>query len=486
MSSPRSADHPAAQPPGRGSVDSLISQTRRLRTDMAAVRQDARAAGTDPRDPEERWQRALCELALHQLDDLDTHLAQLREGPPPVPEEPGPVAAPPPATGSLLTRVGSAEWNLLTDEADWSGELYEILGRDPAAAPLTLDELPSLVLDEDRPALTTMVTDCLVDAQRIDGEFRVVRPDGSVRTVHMMGEPVLDTDGGTASMWAVLRDVSELRRSQRTVHESRDALQLHRQRAQTERRLTVELQESVLPPWRGALRLPHQGPRALDLAAHYLPAAAGPLIGGGWYDALELTDGDTLLSVGDLTGHGVTAASGMAMLLGALRGMAMAGTRPGELLGLLNQLLDATVQPALGSAVCCRYRPATRTLQWAQAGRPAPLLFRNGTGRALGAPGGVLLGATSGAVYGQAEETLEPGDLLLLHTDGLAPRHWDPSLPYGTGSEEATTAAHRLLGLAPRFGEARTAQDAVRAVVEEFGETERQDDACLLVARVTS
>ena len=341
------------------------------------------------------------------------------------------------------------------------------------------------MLDEDRPVLTAMVTDCLVDAQRIDGEFRVLRPDGTVRTVHMMGEPLLDADGGTASMWAVLRDVSELRRRRRTVRESRDALQLHRQRAQTERRLTVELQETVLPPWRGALRLPHQGPRALDLAAHYLPASAGPLIGGGWYDALELTDGDTLLSVGDLTGHGVTAASGMAMLLGALRGMAMAGTRPGELLGLLNQLLDATVQPALGSAVCCRYRPATRTLRWAQAGHPAPLLFRGGAGRVLGAPGGVLLGATSGAAYGEAEETLEPGDLLLLHTDSLAPRHWDSSHPYGTGGGEETTAARRLLGLAPRFGEARTAQDGVRAVMEEFGERERQDDACVLVARVT-
>ena len=54
------------------------------------------------------------------------------------------------------------------------------------------------------------------------------------------------------------------------------------------------------------------------------------LIGGDWYDALQLPDGQTLLSVGDLTGHGVTATSGMAMLLGALRGMAVAGTRPGR------------------------------------------------------------------------------------------------------------------------------------------------------------
>ncbi|WP_171115942.1 MULTISPECIES: SpoIIE family protein phosphatase [unclassified Streptomyces] len=473
MPSHLSADRPAAQPPGRGSVDALISQTRRLKGEVDAVRRDAPSDGSDPRD---RWQRALYDLALHQLNDLDEHLAQLRDGPPPVtsaaPAEPAPAAPPAPRGESLLSRVGSAEWNLLTDQASWSGELYEILGRDPAAAPLTLDELPSLVLDADRPKLTAMVTDCLVDAKRIDGEFRIVRPDGEVRTVHMMGEPVLDTDGGTASMWAVLRDVSELRRSQQAVSETRDSLERRRHVAQTEHRLAVELQEAVLPPWHGTLRLPGQGPRSLDLAARYLPASTSALIGGDWYDALELPDGETLLSVGDLTGHGVTVTSGMAMLLGAVRGMAMAGTRPGQLLAWLNQLLDTTVQPALGSAVCCRYRPETHTLVWAQAGHPAPLLFRNGTGRRLSAPDGVLLGATSGAAYGEAEETLEAGDLVLLHTDGLVPRDWG--------------SPHRLTDLAPRFAEARTAQDCVRTVVEEFGETEREDDACVLIAKVTS
>ncbi|MET7453389.1 SpoIIE family protein phosphatase [Streptomyces sp. NPDC005574] len=488
MPSHLSADRPAAQPPGRGSLDALISQARRLKGDVDAVRREAQSDGADPH---ERWQRALCDLALHQLNDLDAHLGQLRDGPPagpPVPPtEPDGITAPPaPTHGSLLSRVGSAEWNLLTDEAGWSGELYQILGRDPAAPPLTLDELPSVVLDEDRPKLTAMVTDCLIDARPIDGEFRVVRPDGAVRTVHMMGEPVLGADGGTASMWAVLRDVSELRRSQQAVSETHESLRHHRHRAQTERRIAVELQEAVLPPWRGSLRLPHQGPETLDLAAHYLPSSAGALIGGDWYDALELSDGQTLLSVGDLTGHGVSVTSGMATLLGAVRGMAMAGTQPGQLMSLLNQLLDATVQPALGSAVCGRYRPDTRTLVWAQAGHPAPLLFRDGTGRRLAAPAGVLLGATSGAVYEQAEETLEVGDTLLLHTHGLVSGRTGSPRPSEAGNRGGTDAVHRLLGLAPRFGGARTAQDCVRLVVEEFGESDREDDACVLVARVTA
>lgn len=91
MPSHLSADRSAAQPPQRGTVDALISQTRRLRGEVDAVRREAPA---DDEDPQGRWQRALCNLALHQLNDLDQHLAQLRDGPPPRPSNPRP---PPPS-----------------------------------------------------------------------------------------------------------------------------------------------------------------------------------------------------------------------------------------------------------------------------------------------------------------------------------------------------------------------------------------------------
>ncbi|MFJ8810512.1 PAS domain-containing protein [Streptomyces sp. NPDC102490] len=434
MSSHLSADHPAAQPPGPGSVEALISQARRLRGDVDAVRRDSQDDTTDPRG---RWQRALYDLALHQLTDLDAHLAQLRDGP-----------ALAPRAGSLLSRVGSAEWNLLTDEAEWSGELFRILGRDPASVPLSLDELPSLVLPEDRPKLTAMVTDCLVDARPIDGEFRVVRPDGTVRTVHMMGEPVLDADGSTASMWAVLRDVSELRRSQRAVSETHDSLRY-----------------PPPPPWHGLLRFPEAGRPGLDLAAAHLPSASATSLTGprsrydGWYDACPLgADDETLLTVGGF-GRSETEAHGPVMLIGALRGLALAGTRPAGLRDRLAELLRTTALPPVHDAVYCGFRPDTRTLTWAHASGPAPLLFRGGTGRALTGRDGPS---------GQAEATLEAGDLLLLHTGALEP-----------------AAVELLLSLAPRLTGAGSAQDGVRTVTRELGGFPGRQDACVLMARVT-
>lgn len=482
MPSPLFADRPAPQPPERGEMDALISRTRLLRGSVDAVRRNA-AAGED--DAVWRWQRALCDLAVHQLDDLGAHLSQLKAGRPDEPQQSAPAESASAESalrdGAPPSRVGSAEWDLLSDEATWSDELYQIFGRPRECGPMSLDELPSLVFPEDRALLTAMVTGCLIDGSPIDGEFRVVRPDGQIRTLHMMGEPVLDGAGATASMWAVLRDVSELRRSERAVSESRDSVRRVQHIAQTERRLVTELQEAVLPSRTTSLRLTRDGRGALDLTAHRLPAANSAPIGGDWYDALELPDGDTLLTVGDLTGHGVGAASTMAMLLGALRGLAVAGIEPGALLGHLNQLLDTAEQPTLGSTLCARYRPATRTLVWAQAESPAPLLFRDGTGRALTQPDGVLLGATSGAGYEQAGVQLRPGDTLVLHTEGLV---LTDTAEGPVLTDAAGAGQDRLLALAPRLTAADTSQAAARAVVGEFGESGRDSAACVLVARI--
>lgn len=172
------------------------------------------------------------------------------------------------------------------------------------------------------------------------------------------------------------------------------------------------------------------------MAGHHFPAAADTPVRGVWYDALPLPGGHTLLGVGDVAGRGVPAAAGMTMLLGALRGMALGGTDPAALLGRANKLLEVSAQPVLVGTVCCRYDPATRTLRWARAAHVSPLLFRDGAGRPLTAPEGMLLGATADTSYAQVSEPLQPGDLLLLHTPG-------PRCP------QPRPARERLLALAP-------------------------------------
>ncbi|MDT0343808.1 PP2C family protein-serine/threonine phosphatase [Streptomyces litchfieldiae] len=464
MLSSQNPEHPANDVPAGATLDDLIARARRLRDELNAAR-----LGESPAGAGHGIRQAVWSLAAHRLGDVGELLDQLRDAPAPE------------GRARLGMRIGSAEWNLLTDGVEWSEEMFSIFGRPVQDGPLTLDQLPSCLPAEDQPTLTAAVTGCLVDGQPMDCEFRVIRPDGSRRTVQMAGEPIVDEAGGTVAMWAMIRDVSELRRSATAAgrEEARAEDELRRHRGLARAGLAIELEDSALAPWLGS---PEPGrakglPGSLELAARYLPARPGAPMSGKWYDALELPDGGFVLSVGDLSGRGPAAAAGTATALGAIRGIALTGTEPGTLLGHLNQLLDRGVHPILASALCCRYEPDGGLLTWAQAGHPAPLLCRGGTGWALPRPAGPLLGAVTDAGYAQRADRLEPGDVLVLHTDGL----FSDIPPDGRSGHGGDL---RLIGLAPRLTSADSALECLRVVLDECGEAGREDDACVLVARV--
>ncbi|WP_129838216.1 SpoIIE family protein phosphatase [Streptomyces sp. RFCAC02] len=387
------------------------------------------------------------------------------------------------ATGGGLERQGAepeaeagrAEWNLLTDAVQWSPGLFTLFGRTPGEGPLTLDELPSWLPAEDQPTLTAAVTQCLVDGRPMDCVFRVHRSDGSFRTVRMAGEPVLDEGGDTVALWALIG------------HAAGDA-----GAAEAGERIDLAVDDAALTAWPGGASAggrAARGPGTLELAARRLPADGAPGLapgpGGKWLDALDLPDGGLLLTVGDLSGRGATAEADMATALGGIRGIALTGAGPAALLGHLNHLLDGGARPVLASALCCRYEPGARLLTWAQAGHPAPLLYRSGRGRALPRPRGTLLGAMPDTTYAERVDDLEPGDVLVLHTDGLfsdiAGDVADGALDSGPGHR----ADPRLLGLAARLTEATTAAEALDVITEARNAAgDGAEEACVLVARV--
>ncbi|UED82897.1 PP2C family protein-serine/threonine phosphatase [Streptomyces profundus] len=460
MLSSQNPKPPVDTAPAGPTLDDLISRTSRLREDLDAVRRaDSRTTAGEP------IRRAAWELAASWLDDVGEQLHELRN----VPEAGFPPARAP--------RVGSAEWNLLTDGVVWSDELFAIFDRPVREGALTLDQLPSYLPTEDQPALMAAVTGCLIDGRPMDCQFRITRPDGSLRTVRMAGEPVLDDEGGTVAMWAMIRDVDEV---SHPVPVQRRGERAPQGQASDGREIGRALAVAAGAPWPGGEEQGqgHGRVGALDLAARYLPAGHGAPLTGKWFDSLELPAGGTLLSVGDLAGRGPAAVAGTATALGALRGIALSGQPPAALLGHLNQLLDRGVHPVLASVLCCHYDPARRQLSWAQAGHPAPLLCRDGTGWALPRPAGTLLGAVSDAAYAERSDPLQPGDVLVLHTDGLF-----SDIPAGGAAGHA--GDHRLLGLAERLSAAGSAADCLRLIADERGERDAGDDACVLVARVT-
>jgi serine phosphatase RsbU (regulator of sigma subunit) len=160
----------------------------------------------------------------------------------------------------------------------------------------------------------------------------------------------------------------------------------------------------------------------LDVASRYRPAGQGTLVSGDWYDAVPLPAGQILLAVGDIAGHGIDAVTGMVALRNCLRGLAITGAGPATLLGWLNSIACHLTDGTVGTAVCGLYDPADRSLRWARAGHLPPILVRDGAAREFALPDGMLLGADPDASYQESTVALQPGDTLVLFTDGLVER----------------------------------------------------------------
>jgi serine phosphatase RsbU (regulator of sigma subunit)/CheY-like chemotaxis protein/anti-sigma regulatory factor (Ser/Thr protein kinase) len=191
----------------------------------------------------------------------------------------------------------------------------------------------------------------------------------------------------------------------------------HVQRFAHGRQLVETLQRSLLPD-----RLPHH-PR-LELAARYLPSGLAPQIGGDWYDALELDRDRTAVMIGDVVGHGVRAATTMSELRNALRAFAVEGHSPGSALHQLDRVVHATLGPGMIATVLFLIIDASKgTVSLSRAGHPPPAL-RTATGeiRFLETGGTLPLGIDDRVKADEAEYNVNPGDTLLLFTDGLVER----------------------------------------------------------------
>ncbi|MFH9732898.1 SpoIIE family protein phosphatase [Streptomyces sp. NPDC017260] len=185
-----------------------------------------------------------------------------------------------------------------------------------------------------------------------------------------------------------------------------------------QRAVAEAMQRNLLAP------LPRHG--SMRLAARYQPAPAGSQVGGDWYDAFELKDGALALVIGDVVGHDLTAAAGMAQLHGILRSLAWDHTEPpGAVVDRLDDALPAITTVSMATLVLARVEgPPTGpwTLRWTSAGHPPPLLLTpEGDARYLEEGQGLLLGARLGTDGHRPDPTvpLPPGSTLLLYTDGL-------------------------------------------------------------------
>jgi len=149
---------------------------------------------------------------------------------------------------------------------------------------------------------------------------------------------------------------------------------------------------------------------------------AARLIGGDYYDFLQLPNGQLRIIIADVMGKGIPAAMLMILTRGAFRSAAGSANGPGDTLQAMNQALFEDLR-ALGSFVtvlCADWDPASHVFRYANAGHTPPLLIKpDGMLVALPPAKGVMLGGLPGQVYAESRIQLESGDTVFCYTDGI-------------------------------------------------------------------
>ncbi|GGW60375.1 hypothetical protein GCM10010503_42130 [Streptomyces lucensis JCM 4490] len=211
---------------------------------------------------------------------------------------------------------------------------------------------------------------------------------------------------------------------------------------QRQRAVAETMQNHLLP----------QMPRVpgLEMTVRYLPAPDASQVGGDWYDAFTLSDSATALAVGDVVGHDLEAAAGMAQLRNMLRAYAWSEREPcSRIVERLDEAIMPITDVAMATLIFARilHCDGHWQLSWTNAGHLPPLLVsRDGLAQYLTDGHGLLLGTGVNASRPDATALLPPGCTLVLYTDGLveAPGH---TLDEGLNRlrQHAAALAHRPL-----------------------------------------
>ncbi|MGA8839481.1 MAG: SpoIIE family protein phosphatase [Candidatus Aquilonibacter sp.] len=284
--------------------------------------------------------------------------------------------------------------------------------------------------------------------KRFERELLLRRDDGVSRWFLMRGEPMRDNRGNIVRWYGTHTDIDDQRRAfERTA------------------RIATTLQSAFLPQ-----SLPEHPYMRFD--ALYLTAGQEVLIGGDWYDAFALPDGRIAISIGDVTGHGLNAAVSAGRIRQSIVATAIDSNDPAEILTKVNRLLQLH-DPTVATALVALIDRDARSLRYASAGHPSPILAGPNAHAHQLPYGSLPLGVAGNTEYRTHTASLEPESVVVFYTDGITEfsREID-------ATERALRNAIDALVTKPSPRPAETIRHAV------LGNEAPSDDAVLVVVRV--
>ncbi len=232
-----------------------------------------------------------------------------------------------------------------------------------------------------------------------------------------------------------------------------------------EHRMAETLQRAMLPQ---QAEIPD-----LDVWTYYAPSSSHAQVGGDWYDVLEVSPGVVVLVIGDVVGHDIEAAAVMGQLRSVVRSYAHDDADPGQVLDRVDQLISGVGVARAASLVLASMVRSEHgwNLRWSRAGHLPPVLARGTEVHTLTDGAGPLVGyGQGGRTTGRCE--LEPGDVLVLVTDGLIERR-DRTL------REGLDLLARTAGTVGSVDAAGVGEELLARLADE-----PEDDVAVVVVRV--
>jgi len=323
-------------------------------------------------------------------------------------------------------------------------------------------------------SIPVAVGDCIGEFSAIDQQpvSALVRCEGQAEVLCLQGpffwRRLVPLPGVARNL---MRGLTQRARTtnQLTLEALRERLELEHLRQEMD--LARQIQSGMLPL--GQPLFPERDD--LEVCGFVEPAAS---VGGDLFDAFFVADGRLFVCIGDVSGHGISAALLMARTIGLLRSLAMAAGDPADLLQNLNASLCEGNEACLFVTLFCGFLdPATGRFVYANAGHCPPLLMRGGQVAPLDLPRGPLAGVFRQATYCSSETRLGTGDLLFTYTDGITEAEDAAGRPFGLeGCEELLRTHHDrpLPGIL----------DLIRGDLHRFnGGADLEDDCTLLLLR---
>jgi serine phosphatase RsbU (regulator of sigma subunit) len=262
---------------------------------------------------------------------------------------------------------------------------------------------------------------------------------------------------------------ADQREHQRQLAEVRERWEAERLR--DEIRLARQIQQKLFP----AAPLPLAG---FDISGASYPAEA---TGGDYFDYIPMRDGALAVVIGDVAGHGLGPALLMAELRAYLRAFLGGHTELGEILTLVNQALASDApEGRFATLLLGRLDPPTRSFVYASAGHTTGyLLDRSGTVKTLLRSTGLPLAVLPESNFAAAAPVpLEPGDMVLLITDGIIEAHGADQSLFGADRALEVVRAHCSLA-------AREIVDTLYRAVRDFcGIRAQPDDMTAILIKV--